>query len=141
MGILKTGAVFLCTAAFLAGCSKQPAVQVNGQWELETISDTTGILAVGEAYPEEYFDGRKVALVCSLKQDTFVLSGGGQEYQGSYTVSGEYSGNTATLQLEFEDGTQTTATCGVRKGMDGVETQSMLFMVDDKIYSFLKAGS
>lgn len=128
----------------VVACGKEsPPIAIEGQWHLETISNTDGeILTVGRAYNQyDDFHGHKDPLVVEFEGDgDFQIRGGEKALQGRYSHNKELdTSDSWAINMDFDDGRQVIATIGVREYHSGEEVDSLLFTLDEKIYSFIKA--
>lgn len=141
--------LYLCIAVILfavtlIGCTtKSLPTSVVGEWELETISDIDGnILVVGKGYNDDDDDAirQKKDIMAIFNEDsTFEIIGDEENLQGEYNQDQELSTPEAmAINMALENGTEILAVYGIRKYQDGSEINSLIFTLDEKIYSFTK---
>ncbi len=135
--------IIVTVILMLTGCTTQSLpTDVEGQWDLETISNESGeILSVGKAY-NNYDDwgGHKEDIGITFNKDnTFETTGFEENLLGKYNKNQELSTKDAiAINMEIDNGTEMIATYGIRQDKDGEEIDSLIFTVDKKIYSFIK---
>lgn len=127
----------------LAGCTTQSLPKdVEGQWELESISNKSGeILSVGKAYINyDDWAGQKVDSEITFNKDnTFETKGFEKNLSGKYNIIQDLSTkDAAAINMNMDDETEIIATYGIRQYQDGEEADSLIFTLDKKIYSFIK---
>lgn len=136
--------VAILLAVSLIGCTtKSLPTSVVGEWELETISDIDGnILVVGNGYNKNEDDAirHKKDIMAIFNEDgTFEITGDGENLQGEYNQDQELSTTEAmAINMGLENGTEILAVYGIRKYQDASEINSLIFTLDEKIYSFTK---
>lgn len=142
--LLYVGITIILMFVVLVACGKEsPSIAIEGQWDLETISNIDGeILTAGKAY-NQYDDlhGQKDPLVIEFDGGgDFQVKGGEKVLQGLYSSNKELAtSDSRAINMDFDDGRQAIATIGVREYHDGEEVGSLLFTLDEKVYSFIKA--
>lgn len=131
--------------SFIGCTTKSLSTSVEGQWNLETISDTSGeILVIGKAYKEyDDFNGKKEEILAILNEDgTFEITGSEENLQGKYNKDKELSTTDAVaITMNFDNGAQIMAAYGIRQYQDGKEIESLIFTLDEKVYSFIKSAA
>ena len=125
------------------GCTTQSLpTDVEGQWDLETVSNESGeILSVGKAY-NNYNDwvGHKEDISITFNKDnTFETKDFGENLLGKYNKNQELSTKDGiAINMKIDSETEIVATYGIREDKNGEEMNSLIFVVDKKIYSFIK---
>jgi len=127
----------------ITGCTTQSLpTDVEGQWDLETISNESGeTLSVGKAYNKnDDWDGQKRDIrIIFNKDNTFETTGFEENLLGKYNKNQKLSTKDAiTININIDNGSEIIATYGIRQYQDGEEVESLIFTVDKKIYSFTK---
>lgn len=127
----------------LAGCTTQSLPKnVEGQWDLEAISNENGeILSVGKAYINyDDWAGQKEDIEITFNKDnTFETKGFEKNLLGKYNINQDLSTKDATaIHMAMDDETEIIATYGIRQYQDGEEADSLIFTRNKKIYSFIK---
>ena len=127
----------------ITGCTTQSLpTDVEGQWDLETISNESGeTLSVGKAYNKnDDWDGQKRDIgIIFNKDNTFKTTGFEENLLGKYNKNQKLSTKDAiTININIDNGSEIIATYGIRQYQDGEEVESLIFTVDKKIYSFTK---
>jgi len=125
----------------LIGCTtKSLLTNIEGQWDLETISNESGeIVSVGKSYHDyEDWDGQKKDIKIAFNKDnTFETVGLWENSIGKYSKNQDLStGDTTVINMNVGNGTEITATHGIRQYQDGEKVGSLIFTADKKIYSF-----
>ena len=127
----------------ITGCTTQSLpTDVEGQWDLETISNESGeTLSVGKAYNNyDDWDGQKRDIrIIFNKDNTFETTGFEENLLGKYNKNQKLSTKDAiAININIDNGSEIIATYGIRQYQDGEEVESLIFTVDKKIYSFTK---
>ena len=127
---------------FIGCTTKSLPTAVEGQWDLETISNKSGeILMVGKGYNGyDDWSGQKEDIAFIFNEDnTFEITGPEENLQGKYNNDEELSTKDAiAITMNFANGTEVMATYGIRQHQDGKEINSLIVTLDEKIYSFTK---
>lgn len=135
--------IIVTVILMLTGCTTQSLpTDVEGQWDLETISNESGeILSVGKGY-NNYDDwgGHKEDIGITFNKDnTFEISGFEEKLLGKYNKDKKLSTKDAiAITMNFDNNKKITATYGIRQYQDNKEVNSLIVTADDKIYSFIK---
>ncbi|MCC5910027.1 MAG: hypothetical protein JJT76_06270 [Clostridiaceae bacterium] len=136
-------AAILVMLNFVGCTTKSLPTSAVGQWSLEMISDTSGeILIVGKAYNGyNDFNGRKKDIKATFNEDgTFQIAGSEENLQGEYNSNEKHrTADAIAINMYFDDGTKSMASLGIRQYRNDKEVNSLIFTVDNKIYSFIKS--
>lgn len=138
--------IFTLFLGIFSGCNSNSLsgtdILRNTEWNLEVVSDEDGnLIASGENYPD--LADTQYVISLSFNEDqsfAFVDSTNSKEMVGTYEIDTvNQVNNTYSLQLYFADTDEPiSAVLGYREYENGDEVPSIIFQLNQYIYSFLR---